>query len=76
MLQEREILTVKNMICSKMIIVLKALNVLKKECLNFFILYFSTPIATIDGLDLKIYVKKEEEYNSDKGGEQKVTYLH
>lgn len=54
MLQEREVLTFKNMICRKMIIVLKAVKVLKKESLDFFILWFSNSIAKIGSLDLRL----------------------
>lgn len=54
MLQEREDLIYKNMICRKIIIVLKAVKVLKKESLDFFTLQFSNSIAKIGRLDLRL----------------------
>lgn len=54
MLQEREGLTFKNMICRKMIIVLEAVEVLKKESLNFLILQFSNSIAKMCRPDLSL----------------------
>ena len=49
-----------NAICRK-IIVLKALNILKKESLSFSILHFSNSTVNIISLVLKFYQKKERE---------------
>lgn len=49
-----------NAICRK-IIVLKVLNILKKESLSFSILHFSNSTVNIISLVLKFYQKKERE---------------
>lgn len=55
------------------IMVLKALNILKKESLSFSILHFSNSTAKIISLVLKFY-QKEREYNGDREKRAKGFY--
>lgn len=52
---------------------LKALNILRKESLNFFTLYFGKSVAKISRPALP--KKKKEEFNGDRGRRAKG-YIH